>query len=260
MTAALPRPLTLVPGAIVLTSGFTAGDGFFLEAMRQRGVAADVRLRPIGSKALRALRRLHLHSPMHGKSVWRGRWSCSRKSPHLVVVHGADPTLPAALHAARLFPEARVVFAFWNPAGEVADPRRAARHRGIELWSFDPHGCLLNGMTSNTQFVFREIAQVALEVAPEVDHGFLGADKGRASALSRCQRGRKPWDSLIGSRWSGTGSQLTEPPLLEAMAPLPYPGLPRRTCRHGRSSILFRTARVAWPCAPSSRCTWVASS
>ena len=42
----------------MLRSGFTAGDDFFLGAMRRRGIAADVSLRPVPWRPLRAVRRL----------------------------------------------------------------------------------------------------------------------------------------------------------------------------------------------------------
>lgn len=169
---------------VVLHCGFSTDlDNYFLDAMRRRSVTADVSLRPVPWKLLRAVRRLHLLSGLPAKSVWFGRWLRTGESKRLIIVHAADLTLPAARHAARRFPDARVVFWFWNPAGKRSDPG-LAQDAKLELWSFDVDDCAHYGMRQNSQFVFSEIEQIGERVSPDVDLGFYGADKGRAAQLS----------------------------------------------------------------------------
>lgn len=181
------RPLTAeilaTRDVVVLRSGFTAGDDYFLDAMRKRNIAADFSLRPLRWRPLRGLRRFHLRSRIPGKSVWFGRWLRKGLAKKLIIVHAADLTLPAAVHAARRFPEARVVFWFWNPAGKGTSPRLASRSE-VELWSFDEGDCVAYDMHFNTQFSFVEIGEIGETVSPEIDLGFYGSDKGRASTLS----------------------------------------------------------------------------
>lgn len=235
---------------IVLYSGFTSAEDFFIEATRRRGVAADVSLRPVPWKPLRALRRLHLLSPLPGKSVWFGRWLRMGKFKRLIVVHAADLTLPAARHAARRFPDARVVFWFWNPAAKRTDPLRA-QGNGLELWSFDIDDCARYGMRHNTQFEFAEIAQIGERVSPDVDLGFFGADKGRAaqlSALAECAEtlGLSHRFQVVPS----TDGELERYPLLVSTAPISYPALLNKTARarvivdiaqEGQSGMTLRT-------------------
>ncbi|WP_060759145.1 hypothetical protein [Propionibacterium freudenreichii] len=167
---------------LVLRSGFTRGDDYFMEAMRRRGICADVSLRPLSSRALRGARRLHLYSRFPAKRLWFGSW-VRRKGPFdLIIVHAADLTLPAAEYAARLFPHAQTVFWFWNPAARGTDPRRV-HSASLDCWSFDEQDCRTYGMRPNTQFMFSEIAEVGARVAPDIDFGFYGADKGRAPIL-----------------------------------------------------------------------------
>lgn len=242
---------TFDPAAtIVLRSGFTAGDDFFLGAMRRRGIAADVSLRPVPWRPLRAVRRLHLLSGLPGKSVWFGRWLRTGESKRLIVVHAANLTLPAARYAARRFPDARVVFWFWNPAGKGTDPERA-RNAGLELWSFDVDDCARYGMRHNTQFVFSDIAQIGERVSPDVDLGFFGADKGRAAQLSvLAERAEALGLTHRFQVVPGADSELDRYPLLVPTTPIPYVALLEETSRarlgvdiaqEGQSGMTLRT-------------------
>lgn len=236
---------------IVLRSGFTAGDDFFLSAMRARGITADVSLRPITHKAIRALRRLHLLSGLPGKAVWFGQWLRTGEFKRLIIVHAADLTLPAARHAALRFPDARVVFWFWNPAARGTDPERSAAARGVELWSFDLDDCAKYGMRHNTQFSFAEVARVGAEISPDVDLGFYGADKRRAATLSALAEraaalGLSHRFQVVPSAKSG----LDRYPALVSAKPISYSAMLRETARarvivdiaqEGQSGMTLRT-------------------
>lgn len=240
---------------VVLRSGFTAGDEFFMGAMRGRGVTTDVSLRPLAWRPLRAVRRAHLLSRLPGKSIWFGTWSRSRVSKNLVVVHAADLTLPAARHALRCFPGARIVFWFWNPAGKGTNPSRASGS-AVELWSFDPDDCRRFGMRHNTQFQFQEIGQLGARVSPDVDLGFFGSDKGRAEHLSALA---EQAESLgLTHRFSVVAdgsSDLTLHPYLRPASTLPYAAMLEETARAravvdiaqaGQSGMTLRTLEALY--------------
>lgn len=170
--------------ALVLYSGFSrGGNDFFIRATRQRGYDADLSIRPVKSRVLRAVRRVHMYSRLPFKKVWFGEWVNQDYPVDLVVVHASDITLPAAEYAAKRYPNAQVVFWFWNPVGRGLNPD-LARSSALECWSFDQIDCARYGLSWNSQFMFSEIREIAGASHTDVDFGFYGADKGRAELLS----------------------------------------------------------------------------
>lgn len=173
--------------AMILLPPFFEGAEAYCLFIRERGLSADFSLKPVQTKWLKAIRRLHLALPLPFKSVWFGEWRKGADTFDLLVMHSADALLPVAEYLRKQNRFRRIVLWYWNPTRKGSDPTLATR-RGFEVWSFDPSDAERLALKLNTTYSFRELEQLGASSEPLMDFYFLGADKGRAERLAGMAR------------------------------------------------------------------------
>lgn len=172
------RTLMLMP------DGFIGGD-YYSDKMRSRGIDVDGALAPLPSRALRAVRRLHLMLPAPLKLLWFGGWKEQLDRQTMVIVHGSDRDISVANYVRKKLPGARVIFWLWNPT-TGNEKFMKSLDKSVELWSFDAADCARLGMRHNSTYSFRELVSFAEANPPvgAVDLYFFGAEKGRMRTLA----------------------------------------------------------------------------
>lgn len=142
--------------------------------------------RPLHSRFMRALRRLHLKSSLPLFSVWytkdfrsAGSWSDS------IILFDSILTIPAANYLKNKYPSIRIIYWHWNHI-EDEKVQKNNLDDNIEQWSFDWADCRKYGLEFNTQFYFPEFGNLRHPV--ERDFFFIGVEKKRKDQIERCIR------------------------------------------------------------------------
>lgn len=219
-----PRPMNKT---LILSSGFFAGEDYYVSRFLDRGVLTAHSLRPQPHRLMRAARRLHFRAGLPMKSVWFEPWDDLVDEADLVLVSASNLSVPATLYIRSRWPGKRIVAWYWNPSGPGTDP-------GIlppdvcESWSFDRGDCKKFGLSYNTTYSFRDIADFRSE--DDTDFLFVGTNKGRARFLSLLAEELR--EHGFSFRFCITGlsrDEISSYPLLEPIEPISYEEILRLT-------------------------------
>ena len=212
---------------LILNSGFFAGESYYVSRLMERGVPVAHSLRPQPHLLARAARRLHFRAGLPMKSVWFEPWDDLVDEADLVLVSASNLSVPATLYIRSRWPGKRIVAWYWNPSGPGTDP-------GIlppdvcESWSFDRGDCKKFGLSYNTTYSFRDIADFRSE--DDTDFLFVGTNKGRARFLSLLAEELREHGFSFRFRVNGLSrAEISSYPLLEPIDPIPYEEILRLT-------------------------------
>jgi len=212
---------------LILNSGFFAGENYYVSRLMERGVPVAHSLRPQPHLLARAARRLHFRAGLPMKSVWFEPWDDLVDEADLVLVSASNLSVPATLYIRSRWPGKRIVAWYWNPSGPGTDP-------GIlppdvcESWSFDRGDCKKFGLSYNTTYSFRDIADFRSE--DDTDFLFVGTNKGRARFLSLLAEELREHGFSFRFRVNGLSrAEISSYPLLEPIDPIPYEEILRLT-------------------------------
>lgn len=211
----------------MLMSGFFAGEDYYIERLRSRGVGVAHSLAVLRSRGMRGLRRLHMRSGLPGYAAWFEDWERTVDGADTIIVHASDLSVPVAGYIHRRWPRKRLISWYWNPAGPGSDPGLVPPGTG-EVWSFDRGDCRALGLSLNTTYSFRELGD--FRGRGEVDFLFVGSDKGRAAVLADLAR-RLEADGYTYRFCVAGMSRRTRDrhPRLEPIGPIPYVEILRMT-------------------------------
>lgn len=136
------------------------------------------------NKVYRAFRKLHLSSPLPGKSLWLGDWSRDLDAAGTVVLADGGNSENVARLIHYKYPEKRIVLWYRNSIEASGEPSKDIMSF-CELWSFDHADCERYGFRYNPQFYGGNPSYEPHEL--EWDVFFVGQDKGRKDQLLRIE-------------------------------------------------------------------------
>lgn len=212
---------------LILNAGFFAGDDYYTSRLIDRGVSVAHSLKPQPHLLMRVARRIHFRTRLPKESIWFEPWEHLVDDAEIVLIEGADLTIPATRYIRSRWPKKRIICWYWNPSGPGTDPAKLPSDV-CESWSFDRHDCERFGLKYNTNYSFREIARFRAE--DDYDFLFVGTNKGRARSLSRLAESLRDHGFSFCFRVTGLSKEeISSYPLLEPINPIPYEDILRLT-------------------------------
>lgn len=140
--------------------------------------------RPLRSRFMRALRRLHLRSSLPLFSVWyTNDFRAAGTRSESIILFDSILTIPAANYLKKKYPSIRIIYWHWNHI-ENEKVQKNKLDDTVEQWSFDRADCRKYGLKFNTQFYFPEFGNSRQII--ERDFFFIGVEKRRKEQIERC--------------------------------------------------------------------------
>ena len=111
---------------LILNAGFFAGDDYYSSRLIDRGVFVAHSLKPQPHLLMRVARRIHFRTRLPKESIWFEPWEHLVDDADIVLIEGADLTIPATRYIRSRWPKKRIICWYWNPSGR-APTRRSCR-------------------------------------------------------------------------------------------------------------------------------------
>lgn len=139
------------------------------------------------NKIYRAIRKMHLQSPLPFKSIWYGEWKYDIEKYDTVVTADTGNTFAVIKDLKKHYPKLRVINWYRNPVSKAAPIIKDANDY-CEVWSFDEKDCIKYGLQYNPQFCTKCSIQPNNDNVARTDAFFIGGDKGRLEQLLNLEK------------------------------------------------------------------------
>lgn len=133
------------------------------------------------NKFYRAIRKIHLQSPLPFKSIWYDDWKYNVEKYDTVITADTGNTFAVIKDLKKHYPELRIINWYRNPVSKAA-PIITNANDYCEVWSFDKSDCIKYGLQYNPQFCVKCVIQPNNSIA-KTDAFFIGGNKGRLEQL-----------------------------------------------------------------------------
>lgn len=133
------------------------------------------------NKIYRAIRKIHLQSPLPFKSIWYGDWKHNIEKYDTVITADTGNTFAVIKDLKKHYPKLRIINWYRNPVSKAA-PIIADANEYCEVWSFDEKDCIKYGLKYNPQFCTKCSVKLNNNIV-KTDAFFIGGNKGRLEQL-----------------------------------------------------------------------------
>lgn len=129
----------------------------------------------------RAIRKIHLSSPLPCKEIWFSNWTNILWEYDIVVLGETGNSYNVAKYIKSIYPSMRIIVWFRNSVSHTINPQHF--NKAIcEVWSFDLDDCRKYGLQYNPQFYYKS-SDIGNNKALDFDVFFIGRDKGRLQLI-----------------------------------------------------------------------------
>lgn len=134
----------------------------------------------------RAIRKIHLQSPLPFKSIWYDNWKYNIEKYDTVITADTGNTFAVIKDLKKNYPKLRIINWYRNPVSKSA-PIIANANNYCEVWSFDKKDCEKYGLRFNPQFCVRCFVR-SNKGEKKTDALFIGGNKGRLEQLLNLEK------------------------------------------------------------------------
>lgn len=129
----------------------------------------------------RAIRKIHLSSPLPCKEIWFDNWTNILWEYDTVVLGETGNSYNVAKYIKKIHPSMRIIVWFRNSVSHTIKPQRLKKSI-CEVWSFDQEDCKKYELKYNPQFYYKTF-DVGNKNNLVYDVFFIGRDKGRLQQI-----------------------------------------------------------------------------
>ena len=151
---------------------------YFIPFIEDKGIKCFPSFRTV-NKLEKVLRKISFKTGFY-KKEWYGEWKNQLNNIDTVLIFATN-RYDFIQYLADNYPDKKIIVWYWNPVFRCFDPN-VLKRKNIEYWSFDKEDCKKYKLKFNTTFYFDNISVEKTSI--EKDVLFLGADKGRKTALT----------------------------------------------------------------------------
>lgn len=154
----------------------------FVPFIKDKGIKCFPSFRTV-TKLEKIFRKISFKSNIN-KREWYGDWKNHLTEVDCIIVFATNryDYIDYIVHNN---PQIRIIVWYWNPVFRCFSPD-VLKRKNIEYWSFDKDDCKKYNLKYNTTFYFNNISVDKIEL--EKDVVFVGADKGRKTALNMLEK------------------------------------------------------------------------